>query len=186
MGEHKGVSGRTVSALPSSDEILASLRGVDPREYGEKYKEHLFEQYKLYLELADKISARRQETNTFCLALSTAFVTVTGFLAGLSGCGAVWPIAVGLAGLALSYTWYRMIRSYRGLSSGKFLVIHALEQLLPMQPYKAEWIAVGEGKNPRLYLPFTHVESVVPWVFFALYSILLLLRASRVIWPGLL
>jgi hypothetical protein len=172
-----------VSQLPSVDALLAALMSVGPQEYGEKYQEHLFEQYKLYLELADRISARRQGTNTFCLALNTAFVTVTGFLAGLAGCGAVWPIAVGLAGLILCYTWYRLIRSYRDLNSGKFLVVHAYERILPTQPYRAEWVAVGEGKDPKRYLPFTHVEGRVPWVFFSLYVILLLLCVARIIWP---
>lgn len=163
-----------------------ALRRADQREYGDKYGEHLIEQYKLYVELTDRISIRRQEANTFYLTVNTALVTVAGFLSGLSGFGVVWPIAIGLAGLILCYTWYRLIRSYRDLNSGKFLVVHAYEQLLPTQPYKAEWVAVGEGKNSKLYLPFTHIEVRVPWVFFALYVLLLLLNAARVIWPGIL
>lgn len=40
--------------------------------YGEKYKEHLFEQYKLYCESAEKISDRRQNANNYFITINTA------------------------------------------------------------------------------------------------------------------
>jgi hypothetical protein len=64
--------------------------------------------------------------------------------------------------------------SYQQLNSGKFRVIHQLEQQLPVAPYAAEWIAVGEGKDPKRYLPLTHVENWVPRLFGLLYLLLLL------------
>ena len=36
--------------------------------------------------------------------------------------------------------------------------------------YKAEWKVLEEGSG-RKYLPFTHVEAVVPWIFLALYIV---------------
>ena len=183
MEQHKDISEQSVKELPSLKDVQMVLQCVGEKEYGEKYREHVLEQYKLYLELTDNISSRRQKANTFYLTVNTTLVTVAGFLAGLSNGGAYWPIAIGLAGLILCYTWYRLILSYRDLNKGKFLVVHALENLLPTQPYKAEWITVGEGKNPKLFLLFTHVEAAVPWVFFALYVVLLLLKAAEAIWP---
>ena len=78
-------------------------------------------------------------------------------------------LAAALAGCVLSFTWYRLIRSYRDLNTAKFRVIHAIENRLPLQAYRAEWLAVGEGHRPDLYLPFTHIETKVPWAFMALY-----------------
>lgn len=81
----------------------------------------------------------------------------------------MWLLAI--AGIALSYLWYRLIRSYRDLNSAKFKVIHAIEKRLPLSPYDAKWEAMECGENPKLYKPVTHIEICVPWVFFALHVI---------------
>ena len=73
----------------------------------------------------------------------------------------------------LCYAWYRLIRSYRDLNEAKFKVIHRLEQRLPARPYDAEWEAVGRGKRANLYLPFTHIEAAVPWIFLVLHVLVL-------------
>ena len=70
--------------------------------------------------------------------------------------------------------WYRLVRSYRDLNSAKFTVIHEIEKKLPISPYDAEWEAVGRGSNSRLYLPFTHVEIFIPWVFLVLHFVVFL------------
>ena len=70
---------------------------------------------------------------------------------------------------ACSNAWYRLVKSYQGLNSGKFKIIHKLEKRLPLSPYDAEWEIVGRGEKPKLYLPFTNVEMIVPWVFFGLH-----------------
>ena len=53
-------------------------------EYGEKYQEHLLEQYKLYVQMADKISERRQSANTFFLTINTVLIAFLGIV-GKSG-----------------------------------------------------------------------------------------------------
>ncbi|WP_283130696.1 RipA family octameric membrane protein [Enterovibrio norvegicus] len=46
-----------------------NIESLDEQSYhSDYYQEHLFEQYKLYLEMADRISSRRQGTNTFFLS----------------------------------------------------------------------------------------------------------------------
>ena len=49
-------------------------------EYGENYKAHLLEQYKLYVEMADRISARRQTANSFFLSINTAIIALISYL----------------------------------------------------------------------------------------------------------
>jgi hypothetical protein len=69
--------------------------------------------------------------------------------------------------------WYRLVRAYKDLNSAKFKVVHEIEAQLPLAPYDAEWEAVGRGKAPKLYLPFTHVEIYTPLVFFAIHLVVL-------------
>lgn len=76
---------------------------------------------------------------------------------------------LGIAGISVCFLWSRLIRSYKDLNSAKFKVIHVIEKRLPLSPYDAEWIAMGEGKNPDLYKPVTHIEIAVPWIFVALH-----------------
>ena len=58
----------------------------------------------------------------------------------------------------------QFVGGYQDLNSAKFKVIHEIDRQLPVRPYDAEWESVERGENPALYLPFTHVERVVPWL----------------------
>jgi hypothetical protein len=50
------------------------------------------------------------------------------------------------------------------------LVVGALEERLPASPYRrAEWKALGEGKDPARYWPLTHLEQWIPLLFAATY-----------------
>ena len=134
------------------------------------------EQYKLYVEMADRISGRRQHANTFALSINTALIAFIGYVQTQDGTllkeGLFWTVAV--AGLLLNWVWYRMVRSYRDLNTAKFLVIHDIEKRLVICPYDAEWEAVGRGQDRNLYLPFTHIEIWIPWIFFVLHFFILL------------
>jgi hypothetical protein len=131
------------------------------------YQAHLLEQYKLYVESAQRISDRRQSSNSYFLAVNSALLAFVGYAFPKESTEYLWLL--GLAGMTLSYLWYRIVRSYRDLNSAKFLVIGTIENRLPLRTFAAEWVAMGEGKNPRLYKPVTHVEIGVPWIFFALH-----------------
>ncbi|MCP9952925.1 RipA family octameric membrane protein [Actinomadura madurae] len=129
------------------------------------------EQYKIYVEMADRISARRSLANTFFLTINTAALALLG-----SG----WqhlPVHIGwraslplVALLTQCIAWYSSIRSYQQLSTAKYKVIGAFEERLPASPFmKAEWKILGEGKSPKLYFPLTQVERTVPIIFAATY-----------------
>jgi hypothetical protein len=147
------------------------LAGVPSATYGTEYNSHLLEEYKLYVSMADKISERRQTANTFFLTLNSAALAALGFAwpAELSGARRPWLFVVAAVGMVVCLSWYRLLRSYRDLNSAKFTIVGALEALLPVKPYAAEWKLVGEGKVSRLYLPLTHIETKVPFFFMLLY-----------------
>lgn len=151
-----------------------SLLRVAGAEYGDLYQQHLFDQYKLAVEMADRVSARRMQANTFFLAINTGLLTVFANLVKdeiITGFSGTLPI---IALLVLCFVWWRIVRSYRQLNSSKYAVILEMENLLPAAPYAAEWVALGEGKDPKRYLPLTHVENWVPRLFGVLYLLLLL------------
>jgi|SRR6266850_175319 len=151
----------------------------------EKYRVHLLDQYKLYVEMADRISARRQTANSYFLSVNTALLGFVGYLTTKESAEYLWLL--GGAGVALSYAWHRLILSYRGLNTAKFKVIHAIEKRLPISPYDAEWEAVGLGENDKLYKPFTHIELNVPWVFVSLHAFVILRTVSwKTAWDCLL
>lgn len=140
---------------------------------GEKYRAAILEQYKLYVEMADRISARRGLANTFFLTLNTALFTLFGVFwkdkpAEPSDIVLVLILVVLLGQCA---AWWLLIRSYRLLNGAKFEVVGLLEKRLPASPYwSAEWKALGEGRDWRLYLPLSHAEAWVPFFFAAAYA----------------
>ena len=153
-----------------------NLLGISQEAYGERYADHILEIYKLYVEMADRISSRRQAANSFFLTINSAIVALVGYVNLASDQDAaafLFYALVAIAGMVLSYLWYRLVLSYKQLNSGKFKVIHAIESMLPLRPYDAEWTALGQGKDPDLYKPFTHIETLVPWVFFAIHAFVL-------------
>lgn len=138
--------------------------------YGESFTADLFEQYKLYVESAERVSERRLSANNYLLTVNASLVTLYGIL-GASPVKSYWTTLLPLAGILVSLTWYRIIISYRDLNSVKFMVIHELEQHLPAALYQYEWqkLEAGHGK---VYHPLTHLERWVPIVFMALYGLL--------------
>jgi hypothetical protein len=164
---------------PTPDEIRPNLwnDSVGAAEYsdvGESYRGAILEQYKLYVEMADRISARRGLTNTFFLSLNTAIFALFGALWKDSTPKIAHGVAIALlaAVLAECGSWWLIVRSYRQLNSAKYKVVGLLEERLPASPYwSAEWSALRQGEDPRLYLPLSHVEQVIPLLFAALYIV---------------
>ena len=147
-----------------------------PENYGNNnlYFEHIFEQYKVFIEMADKISSRRNLTNTFFLTLHTFLIASAGFIfENWSQTTNLWlNIFPLIAVLILCYTWWRLIKSYRQLNSAKYKVIGEYERRLPSSPYwSAEWHSLGEGKDAQLYEPLTNVEDWIPAIFAFMYVI---------------
>lgn len=134
----------------------------------EKYQSHLVDQYKLYVEMADRVSARRQQANSYFLSINTAMLAFVGYITSKESSDFLWM--VGAAGIALSILWWQIITSYRDLNSAKFKVVHEIEKQLPISAYDAEWRAMGQGKVPRLYRPVSHIERWVPWIFLLLHA----------------
>ena len=134
------------------------------------------EQYKLYLEMLDNNSERRQHANNFFLTVNTGVCAFIGYIfakdAAIEFRSFFWFVPI--AGILLSYFWCRLIRSYRDLNTVKFKVVHLMEQRLPLAPFHAEWLALGEANNTQRYVPFTHLEIWIPRSFILMYGVLII------------
>jgi|688.fasta_scaffold639984_1 hypothetical protein len=128
------------------------------------------EQYKLYVEMSDRISARRMIANSFFLAVQTAII------AGVFASGKIDPgidtysrIGLALCGIAIAILWLTILRSYRQLNSAKFRVIHDLEKMLPAAPFAKEWELLGQQRKASRYLALSRIEQCVPLCIAGLY-----------------
>jgi len=144
-------------------------------ELSEEPSSAAIEQYKLYVETAERNSSRRLTANSFFLTINTGLSALLGYMTSFKEIDlAVAQLAVPVAGIVLSYFWYRLIISYREMNRAKFKVIHAMEKQLPFKAFDAEWEAVDHGNNFKKYCPYTNIEAAVPWVFICIHTLLLL------------
>jgi len=143
-------------------------------KYGDKYIERLLEQYKIYVNSAEKISDRRQKSNEFFLTLNSVLVALLGFIATKTNGFEIKYLLflASVSGITMCYLWYRIVFSYKCLNGGKFKVIHAIERRLPLALYDTEWEALERGVNKKIYWPFSHIELLVPWIFIVMYLVI--------------
>ena len=146
---------------------------MKPDEYGEDYQAHLLEQYKLYVEMADRVSQRREQSNRFYVTIVSALVALLVVLSRLGAADSLWAAALliaGLFGVALSVIWLLNIRSYRTLNSAKFAIINNIERQLPTAGYSDEWELLRPKDSRPQYFQLTRVEQLVPYLTLLLFA----------------
>lgn len=125
--------------------------------------------YKLAVEMADRISARRTQANAFFLALQSALLALLGNKNFDDP-----PIAA--AGIILGIAWWLLLRSYRDLNKAKFDVILKMEKRLPVEIFGDEWKALKQDPVPgwrKRYAELGTIEKVIPTVSVIGYLIVL-------------
>ena len=145
---------------------------MKPDEYGDNYQSHLLEQYKLYVEMADRVSQRRDQSNRFYVTIVSALVALLVVMARLGSADSLWAVALliaGLFGAALSVIWLLNIRSYRTLNTAKFAIINDIERQLPTAGYSDEWELLRPKEGRPQYFQLTRVEQLVPYLTLLLF-----------------
>lgn len=137
------------------------------------------ELYKLAVEMADRVSARRGRANEFYLAIETLLLGVpasTALLIGSSTANnlARWvTLVLGLCGIAISAAWWLQLRSYRDLNAAKFRVINQIEaDQFQLHPFTDEWEHLKRDpvKTWRFrYAELGTVERIMPLAFALLH-----------------
>jgi len=128
---------------------MSELKVINEKEYGENYKDHYLEQYKLYVESIEKISDRRQQANNYFITINTAFISLIGLTNQFDlFSNALWIESIlSLVGIMICIVFWYLIRSYKQINTGKFEVIHLIEQSLPLAIYEYEWEVLGKGED---------------------------------------
>jgi hypothetical protein len=104
--------------------VAYNLFQIDKKEYGEKYLDHLLEQYKQCLALADKVSDRRATTNTYFLALNVGLLAFVGSI--FEKTNPYLFILFGFTDLIICFIWIGLIQHYHDLNKEKFNIIDLL------------------------------------------------------------
>lgn len=133
----------------------------------------VLEIYKMLVEMADRVSQRRQSANSFYLTVNTAIIGGAAYLSQ-SAFGHLGTWAVSAAGIAICVLWIRAVVSYKSLNAAKFEVITALEERLPVSPYKDEWAILDVDGDGKRHKPFHKTEVLVPIVFMCVHGVQLL------------
>ena len=130
------------------------------------------EQYKLAVEMADRVSARRHSANAFFLSGITTLTVLNGFVGGESR---ILASVICSSAVLLCTVWYFALSGYRALNSAKFSVIQEMEKVLPFQMFAAEEThyknrrANGTKSQARTTMkrwrPLSRTEQYVPMLF---------------------
>ena len=147
-----------------SDDRLFQFTG---ETYEGSLKADLMEQYKLYVQSAENVSARRVASSRYLLTLNVALVALYGLQSANFG-QTYWTLLVPVLGIPVSLLWHQIIKSHRDLNAVKFDIIHELEKHLPAALFQHEWQLAGEGKGGS-YNPVTYIERWIPIAFVALH-----------------
>ena len=151
-----------------AEQTCKALIQQDEESYGDSFRSSVLEQYKVYVQSAENVSARRVASSRYLLALNAALVALYGVQSAGFGQSYWTLLLVPLIGLPVSLLWYRIIKSHADLNRVKFDVIHKLEEHLPAAIYKYEWQLAEEGKG-KSYLAVTTIERWIPVLFAVLH-----------------
>ena len=153
-----------------ADQPDSRLFHISKETYGDSFRTDLLEQYKLYVQSAENVSARRVASSSYLLTLNTALVALYGLQSASFGEN-WWTLLVPIAGILVSWLWGRIIKSHADLNRVKFALIHDMEHHLPAAMYKCEW-QLTEGGQGKAYRAVTTRERWIPGLFAGLHAIL--------------
>lgn len=122
------------------------------------------ELYKLMVEMADRVSQRRQVANSFYLSINTLLVGGSAYL-GATTASTRTTLLVSLAGVMVCIYWIRAIESYKTLNTAKFSIINEIEDGLVIKPFTDEWAKLDPNGDGKRHKPFHETERFVPRVF---------------------
>ena len=140
-------------------------------DYGDSFSSDLLEQYKIYVQSSENVSARRVASSRYLLTLNVALVALYGFQYAGFGQG-YWTLLIPIVGIPVSILWLLIIKSHADLNRVKFRIIHEFEKHLPAAMYKYEWQLAGEGEG-KAYRAVTSIERWIPILFTVLHVVLM-------------
>ena len=125
----------------------------------------LFEIYQIYVELTDRVSQRRGNSNNFFLSIITSFIGLVGFVSPFMNDSfkGTSIYLISFFGIMLCFIWFVNINSYKQLNKLRFAVIQEIEKNLVFPCFTREWQILKENKMK--YYRLSKIEKFVPLLF---------------------
>jgi len=144
------------------------------QEYGELYRNHFLEQYKIAIQGVDYTSKWKHIVNNYFLTIHTVLLAAIGLSAARDQISmpALTHQMIPLIGIFMAIAWWATVRSYNDILEAKFSILHCIEEHLPLALYRAEWeVLDASHSNPRR---MALVDSFVPSLFFVFCALIFL------------
>lgn len=145
-------------AKREQEQILKDMINEDAKV--QENTDVMFQQYKLYVDMADKISARRAATNNFFLTANSFLFVALGVLFSYK----FWyfiPLVL-LVGVFFCLSWFLLIQYYKSLNSAKFKIINEIEEYLPVKGFSTEWKLWKAHEKPFRTRSLSNIEKWIP------------------------
>lgn len=136
-----------------------------------------FEEYKLFSELVQRLSERRQAASQTYLAVNTAAFGVLAFLAkdaGFHGWGLVGvSVPLFLVGTIACVIWHKIVTHFREIIGWHYERLRDMEEVLPdsARVYSREWERFYQAQASKKGFSFSQLEIWLPRLFIALYAV---------------
>lgn len=154
----------------------ANIFGEADSVYGPQYKEHFFNQYKLYVDSVNYTSELKLKINSYFLTINTALITAVGLINAKQTLNPfVWHFLIPLAGVLISLIWWGVIYSYKQRVVVKLRIIHCLEEALPLALFKTEWELMNQDHSTAIKKFFFQIDVFIPFVFIVSYLFFILI-----------
>lgn len=139
-----------------------------------------FEQYKMAVDSANGVSARRAEVNRFFLSVNS--ILAGGIIFINEDVSTIVTDSIVFAstfGVVVCLIWFLTILDYKRLNGAKFELISVMEKSLPVQFYSDEWKLLN-NKKPwyAKYKTLSRLELWLPAAFILLYVVSAIVIAS--------
>jgi hypothetical protein len=177
-------SGQNAQSSIDANSASKNVDNSSRENYGDQFQTHLLEQYKLYVEMADRVSSRRVQMASFYTSILSALLALLSITSNkelFQGPQSFVLLTVAILGLSLCLAWAANINSYKQLNSLKFKVIHEMETYLPFPCYDKEWEILKEDKNRRRYLRLTAIEQYIPMILAVPYLCLFVYSLIKIL-----
>lgn len=145
-------------------------------DYGDKFDNHLLEQYKQYTDIADRITQRRDQANVFYFSLVSALFAFISYIfqkGTINANNAIILAVISALGALICSSWYLYVMSKKELKRVKYRVISEMEKCLPYPCYTREKQMIDEGRTNGKYTAVRAIEAYIPAILAMAYVVLL-------------
>lgn len=144
----------------------------------------LFEQYKLFVDGANKLADRRRDANTLYITINSLIISSMGTLAQ----GKVLPgnnsLLVGILliiGVGSVMSWISIMSLYRTIDSENYAIIKEFESYFPSNVYTRFNQYVAREKGPQGTKSFLVArEMIIPYSFLLGYTVFIAYEGYRI------